>query len=117
MNVLKRKKIMNELWIEGERSHSGKIKKIMILNEDRCLEMIRTNHNTYFKCREIAEEIIAEQYEVKLKYVLDCLKRLDDPYKEDRIFVRARLLHVLKRLKEKGLIEKYNARFWRIIRK
>jgi len=88
----------------------------MIISDGECYDIIVNNHNTYFKCSEIAEEIIAKRYEVELKYVIDCLKRLDDPYKDDRIHVRVRLLRILARLKEKGLIEKYNTRFWRIIK-
>lgn len=87
-----------------------------MISEEECYEMILKNHNAYFKCKELAEEIIAKQYEVNLKYVIDCLKRLDDPYSEDRIYIRARLLRVLKGLREKGLIEKYNAKFWRIVK-
>jgi hypothetical protein len=86
------------------------------IDEESCYKLIVSHHKTFFNARQLAEEIIADQYDVKLKYVIDCLKRLNDPYQEDRDYLRPRLLHVLKRLKEKGLIEKYNYKFWRIVK-
>jgi len=87
-----------------------------MISVNECFELIVENHNTYFKAKSVVEEIIAKQYEVELKYVLDCLKRLDDPYREDRKHIRARLLRVLCKLKELGKIEKYNKKFWRIVK-
>lgn len=84
------------------------------VDEEFCWDIIKSNHQTYFKAKSLAEEIIAKRYETTVKYVVDCLKRLDDPFEDDRKQLKCRLIHILKRLNERGLIEKYNSKFWRI---
>lgn len=81
------------------------------------LTLIKANHQKYFRCKQLADDVLALQYDVPLKYIMDCKRRYasGDPYAKDRTKLIHQIIHILHDLEKEDKIEKYNQKFWRIL--
>ena len=78
-------------------------------------EIIDTNYNRFFKCAGVVNYIIAQENEVSFGYLMNCRKRLNDPFEKYRRGLTVRVARVLSSLKNEGYIEKYGRYVWRIV--
>lgn len=79
-------------------------------------KLIETNYNRYFKCADVVDDVIAHQNGVSVKYLMDCRKCHHDPYDKFRRGMTVRVAKVLAKLRDSGVIERYNSRSWRIVK-
>lgn len=81
------------------------------LTVELCFSIIKENHNKYFKTKELAEEILVNEYNIPF---------LDLKYNDNinlsvlRGQMSKKLIPILLKLKEKGFIEKHSKKFWKI---
>ena len=78
-------------------------------------DIIETHYNRFFKCGGIVNYIIAQENEVSFSYLMDCRKRVNDPFDKYRRGLAIRVARVLGSLKNEGYIEKYSSSLWRIV--
>lgn len=73
------------------------------------MELIDTRFNTFFSSRQLTHEIIARTYEIPLRQIYFNKEDFEDDYKK----VIYQLTHVLRELREAGLIEKYSRAYYK----
>lgn len=82
---------------------------------DLVKEIIETKYNRFFKCADVVNYIIAEQNGVSFKYLMDCRKRIEDPFDQFRRGLTVKVARQLAKLRDNGFIEKYSSQVWRIV--
>lgn len=81
--------------------------------EDLCLKIINENYNTYFKCKEIVDEIIALKYDTTVSYIVHSKRSIEYQFEKPQKEFTPKVRNILKNLEKEGLIIKYNSRFWK----
>ena len=86
------------------------------LDTHTLLTLIKLNHQRYFRCKALVDDALAHIYKVSLKQILDCKKRIADrdPFEPDRVSLRPKITHLLKKLEQENKIEKYGPKVWRL---
>lgn len=83
--------------------------------QDLVKNIIETNYNRYFKCGDVVNYVIASNHDVSFGHLIDCRKRVIDPYDKYRAGLTIKVARILYILKDAGFIEKYGRSVWRIV--
>lgn len=78
--------------------------------------IIDTNYNRFFKCADIVNDVIAVEHNVTIRDLMDCRKRVEDPFAKYRRGLSVQIARVLVKLRDAGYIEKYGRYVWRIVK-
>lgn len=86
-----------------------------MISEEKCWEIIGNNFNRYFRAKYLIDLVIAEKYDIPVKYVNDCRRLQENPFHEEEGSIRGHVRNYIIKLEKEGKIVKHSYYVWKII--